>query len=261
MSRLDKFLVEKKFVETRTKAQELIAGGFVLVNGKEQTKSSFLVKEADLINIKENDVLKYVSRGGLKLEKALKVFNVDLTDKIVLDIGSSTGGFTDCSLQNGAKKVIAIDVGTDVMHHSLRNNPQVELHENTNFLNFKNEKMEEVDFAVCDVSFVSLEHVVKKLNSANVKLEMICLIKPQFECGKQIATKYSGVIKSKTIHKDVLNKVLKFFNKNNFYLLGLDFSPIKGGDGNIEYITHFSNKTDKNTMIDIEKIINSAFKM
>lgn len=261
MSRLDKFLVENKFVETRTKAQELIAGGFVLVNGQEQTKASFLVKEADLISIKENDVLKFVSRGGLKLEKALKVFDVDLKDKIVLDIGSSTGGFTDCALKNGAKKVIAVDVGTDVMHHSLRNNPQVELHENINFLDFENSKFEGVDLIVCDVSFVSLERIVEKVNSSSLALEMICLIKPQFECGKQIATKYGGVIKSKTVHKDVLNKVLKFFNKNNFFLLGLDFSPIKGGNGNIEYISHFTNKTNKNSMIDIEKVINFAFKM
>ena len=261
MSRLDKFLVENGFVETRTKAQELIAGGFVLINGLEQIKSSFLVKEIDVVSIKENDVLKYVSRGGLKLEKALKVFDIELKDKIILDIGSSTGGFTDCALQNGAKKVIAVDVGTDVMHKSLRKNPQVELHENTNLIDFENSKFEEVDYAVCDVSFVSLERIVEKVNSSSVALEMICLIKPQFECGKQIATKYGGVIKSKTIHKDVLNKVLKFFNKNNFFLLGLDFSPIKGGDGNIEYISHFSNKTDKNSSVNLEKIVNSAFNM
>ena len=215
MNRLDKELVTRKLVETRTKAQELISSGAVEVDGKIQTKVSFSVDENVEIKIKENEVLKYVSRGGLKLEKALKVFNVDLKDKTVLDIGSSTGGFTDCSLQRGAKKVIAIDVGTNVMHMSLRENSKVELYENTNIKDFPTDKFLGVDFVVVDVSFISLERIVEKVNSTNVKLEMICLIKPQFECGKQIATKYGGVIKSKTVHKDVLNKVVKFFNKNN----------------------------------------------
>ena len=116
-----------------------------------------------------------------------------------------------------------------------------------------------VDLVVVDVSFVSLERIVEKVNAENISVEMICLIKPQFECGKDVATKYSGVIKGKTVHKSVLNNVIRFFNKNNFYLLGLDFSPIKGGDGNIEYISHFTNKTDKNINIEIEKVVNAAF--
>ena len=246
MVRLDKELVARKLVETRTKAQELIQSGAVSVNGKHQTKSSFDVCDADEIMVAESEILKYVSRGGLKLEKAIQLFNVDFKDKVVMDIGSSTGGFTDCSLQHGAKKVIAIDVGSNVMHESLRNNPQVELYENTNIKDVKHDKFLQSDIIVVDVSFVSLEHIVAKVNSENVKVDMICLIKPQFECGKEIATKCGGVIKSKTVHKAVINKVIKFFNKNNFYLLGLDVSPIKGGDGNIEYISHFTNKTDKN---------------
>ena len=259
MNRLDKELVERNLVETRTKAQELISNGAVVVNGKVQNKASFSVDVADEIKITDMEVLKYVSRGGFKLEKALEVFNINLKDKVVLDIGSSTGGFTDCALQHGAKKVIAVDVGTDVMHKSLRKNPQVELHENTNIVQLEHEKFVDVDLIVVDVSFVSLERVVKKVNDENVKVEMMCLIKPQFECGKEIATKYGGVIKSKTVHKDVLNKVIKFFNKNNFYLLGLDFSPIKGGDGNIEYISLFTNKTSDNVKIETEKIVNVAF--
>ncbi|MBO5955003.1 MAG: TlyA family RNA methyltransferase [Clostridia bacterium] len=259
MNRLDKELVTRNLVETRTKAQELISSGAVVVDGKVQTKVSFMVTNNDKIQITNTEVLKYVSRGGFKLEKALDVFNVSAKNKVVLDIGSSTGGFTDCCLQNGAKKVIAVDVGTDVMHISLRENPQVELHDNTNIKDLPHDKFVNVDLIVVDVSFVSLEQIVEKVNAENVKVDMICLIKPQFECGKQIATKYGGVIKSKTVHKDVLNKVIKFFNKNNFYLQGLDFSPIKGGDGNIEYISHFSNKIDNNISIDTEKIINVAF--
>lgn len=259
MNRLDKVLVERNLVETRTKAQELILNGVVEINGRIQTKSSFLVSETDEVRIIENDVLKYVSRGGLKLEKALKVFKIDLKDKVILDIGSSTGGFTDCSLQNGAKKVVAVDVGSNVMHNKLRQNPNVELYENTNIKDFPANRFLDVDNIVVDVSFTSLEGIVEKVNSTNVKVEMICLIKPQFECGKQIATKCGGVVKSKTVHKDVLNKVIKFFNKNNFFLCGLDVSPIKGGDGNIEYISHFSNKINNNFSFEIEKIVNNAF--
>ncbi len=259
MNRLDKEMVQRNLVETRTKAQELIASGGVVVNGKTQTKASFSVSESDEIKIVDAEVLKYVSRGGFKLEKALDVFKIDLKDKAVMDIGSSTGGFTDCALQNGAKKVIAVDVGTDVMHKKLRENPQVELHENTNILKLAHDKFLGVDLVVVDVSFTSLERIVEKVNKENINVEMVCLIKPQFECGKQIATKYGGVIKSKTVHKSVINNVIKFFNKNNFFLLGLDFSPIKGGDGNIEYISHFSNKISENKNVEIEKIVNSAF--
>ena len=259
MNRLDKEMVVRGLVETRTKAQELISNGVVKVNGKVQTKSSFNVGSFDQIEILENDVLKYVSRGGLKLEKALKVFNVEVENKIVMDIGSSTGGFTDCALKSGAKKVVAVDVGTNVMHKTLRENPNVELHENTNIKDLNQDKFLNVDLIVVDVSFVSLETIVEKVASENFVGDMICLIKPQFECGKQIATKCGGVIKSKTVHKDVLSKVIKFFNKNNFYLLGLDFSPIKGGDGNIEYVSHFSNQADKNLSFEIEKIVNVAF--
>ncbi len=259
MNRLDKELVVRNLVESRTKAQELIENLAVVVNGKVQTKVSFLVSENDEIKITNTEILKYVSRGGFKLEKAIDVFKIDLNDKIVMDIGSSTGGFTDCSLQNGAKKVIAVDVGTDVMHFSLRNDPRVELYENTNIKDLAHDKFLDVDFIVCDVSFTSLEPIVEKVNNENIQVDMICLIKPQFECGKEIATKYCGIIKSKTVHKDILNKVIKFFNKNNFYLKGLDFSPIKGGDGNIEYISLFTNKTHSNISIEIEKVVNVAF--
>lgn len=252
-------MVERGIVPTRTKAQELIDANCVAVNGKVQTKASMQVQQSDVIELQQNDILKYVSRGGLKLEKAIKEFNLNVTNCVVMDIGSSTGGFTDCCLQNGAKKVVAIDVGTDVMHASLRNDSRVELHENTNIVDVANEKFRELDFIVVDVSFVSLERIVEKVASTGVLVDMICLIKPQFECGKQVAKKYNGIIKSKTVHKDVLNKVITFFNKNGFYLQNLDVSPIKGGDGNVEYVSHFSNKININFQLKIESVVNLAF--
>ena len=251
MVRLDKKLVEKGLVDSRTKAQELILNGVVLVDDKVETKASVDVNDENEIRILENDVLKYVSRGGLKLEKAIKIFNVDFNNKTVLDIGSSTGGFTDCALQHGAKRVVAVDVGSDIMHKSLRENNRVELYENTNIKDLGHDKFVEIDIIVVDVSFVSLEHIINKVASENIYVDMLCLIKPQFECGKQIASKYHGVIKSKTVHKSVLNNVVGLFAKQNFNIMGLDVSPIKGGDGNIEYIAHFTNKTGAIKVFDI----------
>ncbi len=258
MERLDKFLVQKNLAPTRTKAQEIIEQGAVLVEGKEIKKPSFLVDENSEMQIRESEVLKYVSRGGLKLEKALKVFNVDLKNRVVLDIGSSTGGFTDCCLQYGAKKVIAVDVGTNVMVEKLRKNPQVELHENTNIKTAEH-ALFMVDCVVTDVSFISLKQIADKLASENIKMEVVALIKPQFECGVEVAKKYRGIIKSKTVHKEVLKNVIEHFKKCGFNLLGLDFSPIKGGDGNIEYLGHFSNRGEPSATISLEKVVNTAF--
>jgi len=258
MSRLDKELVERKLAETRTQAQLLIEQGKVKVNNKIQTKASLSVNSADQIEIEQNDLFKYVSRGGFKLEKALNIFNVSVKNKVVMDIGSSTGGFTDCCLQNGAKKAICVDVGTDVLHPKLRQDKRIELHENTNIKNIPLTLFKDVEVVVVDVSFISLERIVEKVNEANIKLDMICLIKPQFECGKEIVTKYGGVIKSKTVHKEVLEKVIQFFKKNGFDCLGLDFSPIKGGDGNLEFIAHFNNYCNICGNVNIEKVISCA---
>ncbi len=258
MERLDKFLVQKNLAPTRTKAQQLIEHGAVLIAGKEIKKPSYLVDEHSQIEIIENEVFKYVSRGGLKLEKALKVFDLDLKNKAVLDIGSSTGGFTDCCLQHGAKKVIAVDVGTNVMVEKLRKNPQVELHENTNIKTAEH-ALFKVDCVVTDVSFISLKQIADKLANENVKVEVVALIKPQFECGAEVAKKYQGVIKSKTVHKEILKEVIEHFKKCGFNFLGLDFSPVKGGDGNIEYLGHFSNLREQGSVVSIEKVVNTAF--
>lgn len=259
MNRLDVELVLRGFAPTRAKAQEIIKSEKVLVDGKIKNKPSFQVDEQNEITVLENNTLKFVSRAGLKLEEAIKVFSIDFNGKTVLDIGSSTGGFTDCALQNGATKIIACDVGTGVMHESLRKNAKVELHEQTDIRKLDGNCFKNLDYTICDVSFISLEKIFEKLANENVSCPCIMLIKPQFECGMEIAKKFSGVPLNKTVHQNVINKVVSFANKFGFYLLNIAPSPIKGGDGNIEYISMFSNKPDANANINIEKIIDLAF--
>ena len=241
--RLDIYLVEHMGIKSRSKAQELIRSGFVLYNRKKATKTGLFVYEKDDIKILQNDVLKYVSRGGLKLEKAIREFELDLSGKTILDIGSSTGGFTDCALKHGAKKVVAVDVGTDIMDTGLRKDPRVELHENTDIRDFDidREDYSDISYCVCDASFISLPIALCKLGSSNKEFELVTLIKPQFECGQKIASKYKGVITDKQVHKDVLIRVLLDMKKLGFVLQKLTFSPITGGDGNIEYLALFSH--------------------
>ena len=258
--RLDKELVEKSLVPSRSKAQELIKEGFVLVNGKVIDKANYTVKETDVIEIKENDKLKYVSRGGLKLDKAINEFNIDMTNKRVMDIGSSTGGFSDCALQYGASHIVAVDVGTNLMHESLRNDPRIDLHEQTNFKEFESSYFKDIDIAVCDVSFISLKKIIDKIASENVSIDMVCLIKPQFECGKEIADKYKGIILNKQIHIDIIKDMINYFNDKGFFVKNLTSSPIRGGDGNIEYLTLISNKINSNKDINIEDLVYNTFK-
>lgn len=257
--RLDKILVERGLVPTRAKAQELIKSGNIKVNGKVISKSSLDILSDDNIQIIDNSTLKYVSRAGLKLEKAINTFNIDLTNKNIMDIGSSTGGFTDCALQNGANKVIAVDVGTDLMHTSLRKHPKVELHEQTNIKDLPNDKFKDIDYITIDVSFVSLSKIIDKIALANCKADIIALIKPQFECGKAIADKFKGIILNQKIHQDILSNTIKMFNSFGYTLKDLTYSPITGGDGNIEYISHFALSGIKPTQINIKQIISSAF--
>ena len=254
--RLDKILITKGLAPSRTKSQELIKESLVKVNGNIINKANYLIGEEDNIEILKNDKLKYVSRAGLKLEKGVNEFNIDLKNKIVMDIGSSTGGFTDCLIQNGARKVIAIDVGTKVMIDILRENSKVELHENTNFKDLEHKYFEEVDFAVCDVSFISLKKIIDKLYVEKVKIEGIFLIKPQFECGKEIAKKYKGIIKDKKVHVEIINDLISYFNYLGFFVKGLTISPIKGSDGNVEYLVYLSNKIKENNDMDINECVN-----
>ncbi len=259
--RLDVFLVNKGFYETRNKAQNAIESNDVKVNGVIINNSSHKVDENAKIEIVSVS-LPYVSRGGLKLEKAIKVFNLDLKDKTVLDIGASTGGFTDCSLQNGAKKVYALDVGENQLHDSLRVNDKVVSLEKTNFrtINIEEFKGYKIDLIVVDVSFISLSYIFENASKVieNDKC-MMTLIKPQFETSKKEHNK-NGVVNNPKLHFQVIKNVIDAANKYDLHLNKLDFSPIKGDkSGNIEYLGLFSfNKFDVNNE-NIKEIISKAF--
>lgn len=258
MTRIDIELVKRGIFETRNKAQNEIKNKIVYCNNVCITKPSFDVTDTDIIEIK-GEKLKYVSRGGLKLEKAIKEFNINLNDKILIDIGSSTGGFSDCAIQNGIKKVYAIDVGTDQFDKNLRQNNKINLYENTDFRNIDNNIINDANIASIDVSFISVTKLTSKLKELTNLSEIICLIKPQFECGKEVSDKYKGVPLDKEVHKSVIENVIKSFKENNYYINNLTSSPIKGGNGNIEYLAYFKRDNEKN--IDIEKVINEAFRV
>lgn len=257
MTRIDIELVKRGIFETRNKAQNEIKNKIVYCNNVCITKPAFDVTDTDIIEIK-GEKLKYVSRGGLKLEKAIKEFNINLKDKTLIDIGSSTGGFSDCALQNGIKKVYAIDVGTDQFDKTLRLNNKINLYENTDFRNIDNNIINDANIASIDVSFISVTKLTSKLKELTNLKEIICLIKPQFECGKEISDKYKGVPLDKEVHESVIKNVIKSFKENNYYINSLTSSPIKGGNGNIEYLAYF--KRNNESKIDIQKIINEAFK-
>ena len=230
------------------------------INGVKVSKGGKEVSENDKIEI-IGDVNPYVSKGGLKLEKAIKEFELIVIDKNVIDIGSSTGGFTDCLLKNGAKKVYAIDVGCGQMVKSLKENSKVVLMENTDFRNLSREDVGDAEMIVGDVSFISLLKLLPKVCELNIDV-LVLLIKPQFECGIEMAKKYKGVVKDKNIHKEVLKNVINGFKTYGYLCEKATFSPITGGDGNIEYIALFkkSDRT-KNTdfNIDIFKLVDNAF--
>ena len=256
MTRIDIELVKRGIFETRNKAQNEIKNKIVYCNNVCITKPSFDVIDTDIIEIK-GEKLKYVSRGGLKLEKAIKEFNIDLKNKILIDIGSSTGGFSDCALQNGIKKVYAIDVGTVQFDKTLRLNNKINLYENTDFRNIDNNIINDANIASIDVSFISVTKLTNKLKELTNLKEVICLIKPQFECGKEISDKYKGLPLNKEVHNNVINNVINSFKENNFYINNFTSSPIKGGNGNIEYLAYFTR--DKEININIEEVVNKAF--
>lgn len=252
--RLDVALVEGGFAESREKAKALIMAGIVYVNNQKSDKAGNTVKPDDVIEVR-GETLKYVSRGGLKLEKAVNVFDFSLNDKICADIGASTGGFTDCMLQNGAKKVYAIDVGYGQLAWKLRTDERVINLERTNFRYVTKEQIpEELDFASVDVSFISLSLILPVLHTLlKENGQAVCLIKPQFEAGKENVGK-KGVVRDKNVHIAVIEKIIGLIIDNNFTLLGLDFSPVKGPEGNIEYLCHIEKSKSGENKCDIAAV-------
>ena len=262
MARLDVELVKQELVPSRAKAQELIKNKSVKINGKLATKASIMINDEDNIEILPNDTLKYVSRGGLKLDKAINEFNIDFNNKIVMDIGSSTGGFTDCALKHGASKVIAIDVGTNVMVDELRKDERVDLHEQLNIKDASSQLFDGVDIIVSDVSFISLKKVIDVIVKQDKKYDMVLLIKPQFECGKDIADKYKGIILDKEVHYNILKDITMYLENNKYYINNICASPIKGGDGNIEYLIYVRPTYTEDTMyyVNYKELIDDTFK-
>ena len=236
--RLDVILVKRNLAPSREKAKAMIMSGCVFVDGQREDKAGTSFPEDIKIEIHGN-TLRYVSRGGLKLEKAVESFSLCLQDLICMDIGASTGGFTDCMLQNGAAKVYAVDVGYGQFAWKLRQDPRVVCMEKTNIRYVTPEDIGDVlDFASVDVSFISL---TKVLGPAKLLLkedgEMVCLIKPQFEAGREKVGK-KGVVRDKKVHLEVIEKILAFAEESGFTPVGLDYSPVKGPEGNIEYLVH-----------------------
>ena len=236
--RLDVLLVNRGLAASREKAKAIIMSGSVYVDGQKEDKAGQTFPEEANIEVR-GSTLKYVSRGGLKLEKAMECFDVSLSGKICMDVGSSTGGFTDCMLQNGAVKVYAVDVGHGQLDWKLRNDQRVICMEKTNIRYVKPDDIEDrIQFSSIDVSFISLTKVlgpVKELLTDDG--EIVCLIKPQFEAGREKVGKH-GVVRDASVHKEVIDMVMNYAVSLNFKVLNLEFSPVKGPEGNIEYLLH-----------------------
>lgn len=237
-TRLDSELVARGMFPTRSKAHEAIVAGNVLVNAQPCTKPSRKVSETDTIEL-TGRIMPYVSRGGLKLEGAIDAFGIDLAGRTLLDIGSSTGGFTDCAMQHGASHVIAVDVGTDQMVEPLRSDPRVSLHEQTDFRNMPATELEGADIASIDVSFISVRLLVDAIAAVPGLAEVVCLVKPQFECGKREAKAHKGVVTSEKVRQQAILDVRQSFEEAGFTCTGVVESPVVGGDGNVEYLAHF----------------------
>jgi 23S rRNA (cytidine1920-2'-O)/16S rRNA (cytidine1409-2'-O)-methyltransferase len=250
--RIDVLLVEQGFFDSRERAKKSLMAGLVFVDNQRCDKAGTEVKIDSKIEVKGNPI-PYVSRGGLKLEKALKNFDLTLKEKVCMDIGSSTGGFTDCMLQNGATKVFSIDVGYGQLAWKLRQDERVVCMERTNIRYVTLEDIgEPADFASIDVSFISLKLVLPKAKELlREGGEVVALIKPQFEAGREKVGK-KGVVREKSTHIEVIDMVSRFALENGFEILELDFSPIKGPEGNIEYLIHLKS-TDAKNMFDEEK--------
>lgn len=267
--RLDVLLVKKGLAESREKAKAIIMTGNVFVDGQREDKAGATFEEEKVEITVKGNTLKYVSRGGLKLEKAIANFGVNVEEKICMDIGASTGGFTDCMLQNGATKVYSVDVGHGQLAWKLRNDERVVCMEKTNFRYLTREDIEDdLDFASVDVSFISLTKILlpaRNLLKDNGK--MVCLIKPQFEAGKEKVGK-KGVVREQKVHVEVIEKIFDFLDILDFSFLALDFSPIKGPEGNIEYLIYIEKKpnlsdshledTESNVLLRLKEVMENG---
>ena len=255
--RLDTLLVEKQIFESRERAKRMIMAGKILVDEKRIDKAGTLINRDAIIRIIGEDI-PFVSRGGLKLQKSIEAFNIELNGLIAADIGASTGGFTDCMLQNGAIKVYAIDVGYGQLAWKLRQDNRVVNMERINIRYVTREMIaDELDFASIDVAFISLTlvlPVVYELLGSNGSI--VSLIKPQFEAGRDKVGKH-GVVKDKQVHLDVVERIMDFAINTGFNVRGLTYSPIKGPEGNIEYLSYFT-KDNVSTEIDINEVVNAA---
>lgn len=261
--RLDVLLVEKGLAPSREKAKAIIMAGIVYVDGNKEDKAGTTFPENAVIEVK-GKTLPYVSRGGLKLEKAMQKFPITLSGKVCMDVGSSTGGFTDCMLQNGATKVYAIDVGHGQLAWKLRNDERVVCMEKTNIRYVMPEDIDELAaFSSIDVSFISLTKVLLPVkNLLTEDGQVVCLIKPQFEAGREKVGK-KGVVRDRAVHEEVIRMVMDYAASIDFYPLALDFSPVKGPEGNIEYLLFLSkNKQDQEIVdassIDIKAVVTAS---
>src|SRR5690625_888353 len=259
--RLDILLVERKLIDTREKAKRMIMAGLVFSEHNRLDKPGMKVSVDIHLTVK-GKAIPYVGRGGLKLEKALKHFNILVADRIMLDVGSSTGGFTDCALQNGVKLCYAIDVGYNQLDWKLRSDDRVSVMERTNFRYVTPEMLTDgtPDFATIDVSFISLKiilPVLKQLLAENS--DVIALIKPQFEAGREQVGK-KGIVREKEVHEDVVKTIITFAEKEGYILYDLTHSPITGGDGNIEFLAHLGWKKEeiKKKEINVQQIVEKA---
>lgn len=257
--RLDVLLVEKGLAPSREKAKAIIMAGIVYVDGNKEDKAGTTFPEQAVIEVK-GKTLPYVSRGGLKLEKAMQQFPITLADKVCMDVGSSTGGFTDCMLQNGAVKVYAVDVGHGQLAWKLRNDERVVCMEKTNIRYVTPDDIEDrIEFASIDVSFISLTKVlppVKELLTDDG--EIVCLIKPQFEAGREKVGK-KGVVRDQKVHVEVVEMIVDFARQIGFKTLDLSYSPIKGPEGNIEYLLYITkDQTEENKEFDIKAMVEES---
>lgn len=239
--RLDVLLVERNLAPSREKAKAVIMAGIVYVDGQKEDKAGTTFADTVQIEVR-GSTLRYVSRGGLKLEKAVESFALDLGGKVCMDVGASTGGFTDCMLQNGAGKVYAVDVGHGQLDWKLRNDRRVVCMEKTNIRYVTPEAVPEaLDFASIDVSFISLTKVLGPVKALlKEDGQVVCLIKPQFEAGREKVGK-KGVVRERAVHLEVICMVMAYARQIGFWVAGLDFSPVRGPEGNIEYLLHLKN--------------------